>query len=45
MLEVSVKNVVAFEFYSKMGFKKVSVRPKYYSNVDDAIIMSKEYGS
>jgi len=38
-LEVSVNNIAAINFYTKLGFKTINVRKKYYSNGDDANIM------
>ena len=41
-LEVNVNNKIAINLYKKYDFKEVGVRPKYYNNIDDAIIMTKE---
>lgn len=41
-LEVSEKNQPAINFYSKLGFKMVGTRPKFYNNSDSAILMSLE---
>ena len=41
-LEVRVSNKVAIALYEKYGFKKISVREKYYENVEDAYVMQKE---
>ena len=41
-LEVNVNNNIAINLYKKYGFKEVGIRPKYYNNTDDAIIMTKE---
>ena len=41
-LEVNVNNKIAINLYKKYDFKEVGVRPKYYKNTDDAIIMTKE---
>lgn len=41
-LEVRVSNTVAISLYEKYGFKKISVREKYYENVEDAYVMQKE---
>lgn len=41
-LEVRVSNEVAIALYEKYGFKKISVREKYYENVEDAYVMQKE---
>lgn len=38
-LEVNVNNLAAIHLYEKLGFKQVTVRSKYYNNVDDAVIM------
>ena len=39
ILEVNEKNFSAQALYSKIGFKEISRRKKYYHNTDDAIIM------
>lgn len=41
-LEVNVHNDIAIRLYQKYNFKEVGKRPKYYNNIDDAIIMTKE---
>ena len=41
-LEVRVSNKVAISLYEKYGFKKISVREKYYENVEDAYVMQRE---
>ena len=41
LLEVNEKNEPARNLYSKLGFKEIHVRKKYYNYVDDAIIMVK----
>ena len=41
-LEVNVHNEIAIKLYEKYNFKEVGRRPKYYNNIDDAIIMTKE---
>lgn len=41
-LEVDETNIPAIELYKKSGFTNVSVRPHYYENGHDAIIMKKE---
>ena len=41
-LEVNDNNNIAINLYKKYGFKEVGIRPKYYNNTDDAIIMTKE---
>lgn len=40
-LEVNVNNKIAISFYEKNGFKKSSIRRKYYKNAD-AYLMLKE---
>ena len=41
-LEVNVHNEIAINLYKKYNFKEVGRRPKYYNNIDDALIMTKE---
>ena len=41
-LEVNVHNEIAINLYKKYDFKEVGKRPKYYNNIDDALIMTKE---
>lgn len=41
-LEVNVHNVNAIKLYDKFQFERVGKRPKYYNNIDDAIIMTKK---
>lgn len=41
-LEVNSNNTTAQKLYKKFDFKKVGLRKKYYSNTDDAIIMTKQ---
>lgn len=41
-LEVNEHNLPAINLYLKYGFKNVGFRKKYYSNKDNAIIMTKE---
>ena len=41
-LEVNVNNNIAINLYKKYDFKEVGIRPKYYNNIDDALIMTKE---
>lgn len=41
-LEVNIHNEIAINLYKKYDFKEVGKRPKYYSGVDDALIMTKE---
>jgi [ribosomal protein S18]-alanine N-acetyltransferase len=39
-LKVRVSNTVAQQFYNLVGFKRESIRKKYYDNPDeDAILM------
>ena len=38
-LEVRVSNIKAISFYEKFGFKKVVIKPQYYSDGEDAIYM------
>ncbi len=40
MLEVNEKNSIAIKLYTKLGFKEISVRDRYYGE-DTAIIMEK----
>lgn len=40
-LEVGIDNIPAQNLYKKVGFKKISVREKYYNNKEDALILSK----
>ena len=41
-LEVNSNNIPAKNLYEKFGFNVVGFRKKYYNNIDDAIIMTKE---
>ena len=41
-LEVNVHNDIAISLYQKYNFVEVGRRPKYYNNIDDAIIMTLE---
>lgn len=41
-LEVRVSNIKAINLYKKYGFKEISVRKKYYSDSEDALILQKE---
>ena len=41
-LEVNVHNEIAINLYKKYNFIEVGRRKKYYNNIDDAIIMTKE---
>ncbi len=39
ILEVRVSNTPAQKLYEKFGFRPVAIRPKYYDNTEDALIM------
>jgi len=39
-LEVRVSNLPAINFYKKLGFNEVGKRKKYYSNGEDALLMT-----
>jgi len=41
-LEVNSSNKSAQKLYEKFGFKIEGLRKKYYNNIDDAIIMTKQ---
>ena len=41
-LEVHSNNIPAQKLYEKFGFKVVGLRKKYYNNIDDAIIYTKD---
>lgn len=41
-LEVRKSNAPAISLYEKYGFKRVGLRPKYYDNKEDAVLMTKE---
>ena len=41
-LEVRVSNNAAISMYEKYGFERVGLRPKYYNNKEDALLMTKE---
>ncbi len=41
-LEVRENNIPAINLYEKFGFNKISVRKKYYSDGENAIVMLKE---
>lgn len=43
-LEVRASNHGAIRLYEKQGFKKVGIRKKYYSGVEDAVLMTFERG-
>ncbi|NYV27719.1 GNAT family N-acetyltransferase [Streptobacillus felis] len=40
-LEVSEKNIAAIKLYEEIGFKKISIRKKYYLDGSNALIMKK----
>lgn len=40
-LEVRVSNEKAINLYEKNGYEKVTIKPKYYSNGEDALYMVK----
>ncbi len=42
ILEVRKSNLPAIRLYSAQGFKQISVRNKYYSDGEDAVVMIKE---
>ena len=42
-LEVNVHNEIAINLYKKYNFKEIGKRPKYYYNMDDALIMTLEF--
>ena len=41
LLEVRENNLTAIHIYKKLGFKKDSIRYRYYTNGDSAIVMKK----
>lgn len=41
-LEVRKSNIPAKSLYQKKGYKEISVRKKYYSDGEDAVVMAKE---
>jgi len=41
-LEVRKSNFMAISLYKKLGFQSVGIRPKYYENKEDALIMWKD---
>ena len=41
-LEVDSKNERAIKLYTKLGFKQIAIRKKYYKNGNDALILRKE---
>lgn len=42
LLEVGSNNLPAILLYEKLDYSKISVRKKYYKNIEDAIIMEKK---
>ena len=42
LLEVRVSNAPAMTMYLKEGFKGIYVRPRYYPDAQDAVVMQKE---
>ncbi|MBQ9103604.1 MAG: ribosomal protein S18-alanine N-acetyltransferase [Clostridia bacterium] len=42
LLEVRSSNIPAISLYKKLGFNEISIRKKYYSNLEDALILAKE---
>ena len=45
ILEVRESNYGAIKFYTRFGFKKISVRKSYYKNGDTALVFQKEFES
>lgn len=41
LLEVSAANRTAIAFYARAGFSQVSVRPRYYRDGSDALVMQR----
>lgn len=41
-LEVNKNNLSAIHLYTKFNFKEVGLRKRYYNNIDDALIMTKD---
>lgn len=41
LLEVSAANRTAIAFYTRAGFSQVSVRPRYYRDGSDALVMQR----
>ena len=41
-LEVNSNNIPSQKLYEKFGFKVVGLRKKYYNNIDDSIIYTKD---
>ena len=44
-LEVRESNIAAISLYEKVGFKRVGFREKYYSNGENAVLMSFDLSS
>jgi ribosomal-protein-alanine N-acetyltransferase len=42
LLEVRESNLPAISLYKKVGYKKISVRKRYYSDDENALVMLKE---
>lgn len=42
LLEVRASNLPAITLYSRMGFEEVGRRPRYYSDGEDALLMTLE---
>ncbi len=42
-LEVRKSNYAAQKLYKKMGFEEVGIRPKYYENTEDAVLMKFDF--
>ncbi len=43
LLEVRESNVPAISLYEKAGYKKISVRKRYYNDDENALVMLKEF--
>lgn len=41
MLEVRASNRAAIALYERFGFSRTGIRPKYYENAEDALLMEK----
>lgn len=42
-LEVRKSNEAAIRLYESFGFEKVGVRPRYYDNTEDAVLMTRYF--
>ena len=42
-LEVRKSNIGAISLYKKFGFTEVGLRPKYYDNSEDAVLMTRYF--